>query len=109
MTEHFIYYGHIDYPQIILRQLDRIASIRTKMSYPINKIELEEYRNAVMTLYLISPPAVRREVGEPPASDLNTLDKYLVKLRDALERHGLIGGRVIEVGRPDVDLHEEGD
>jgi len=109
MSDSFIYYGRIDYPQIILRQLDRVAGIRTKLSYPVNRIELEEYRNAITTLYLISPPAVRKEVGEPASGNLNSLDMYLVKLRDALERHGLIGGRVLEVGRPDVDVHEESD
>jgi len=104
MSNEFVYYGRIDYPQIILRQLDRISNIRTKLSYPVNKIELEEYRNAVLTLYLISPPVVRRESGEPPKNgDLKSLDEYLVRLRDTLEKHGLIGGKVLEVGRPDVD------
>jgi len=105
--ESFVYYGRIDYPQLILRQLDRIASIRTKLSYPVNRIELEEYRNAVMTLYFLSPPAVRDEVGLPASTDLGSLDMYLVKLRDALEKRGLIGGNILERGRPDVNVHKK--
>ena len=106
-------YGKIDYPTILLRQLDRIMSIRTSISTPITKIELARYRSAILALYMVSPRKVREEVGAPPNGSLEDLDAYLVRLRDALERHGLIGVKILEVGSfeggRDADIHEEGD
>ena len=115
MTEELLpFYGRVDYPSIVLKQIDRILSIRSQISTPVNKVLLSKLRSAIVALYLVAPRCVRKEVGEPPNSSLEELDRYFVRLRDALEKHGLIGVRILEVGRPDIevdshaDLHEEG-
>lgn len=100
-------YGKLDYPSVIARQLDRILSIRSQISTPVNKVLLSRLRSAIVALWLISPRSVREEVGEPPSTTLEELDTFFIRLRDALEKHGLIGVRILEVGRPDVDVYEE--
>jgi len=107
------YYGRLDYPSVLLTQLVRISAVRSSLSYPVSSIDLFRYWSAVLVLYMLSPPSVRKRVGEPPRTSVEELDAYLVRLRDALEYEGLIGTRFIERGRPEVgfnaDLHEEGD
>jgi len=105
--QYTYYYGRIDYPAVIARQIDRIAYIRTNLSYPVNRIDFFRLQSAIKTLYMLSPKKVREAVGKPPNSSLSELDEYFMQLRDELEKCGLIGGKIIERGSPDVNIHEE--
>ena len=109
MEELVPYYGRIDYPSLIAIQLNRIASVRSRLSSLPTKGELYAYYSSVKVLYMLAPPAVRKEVGELPSPhSVDDLDEFFTRLRDALERHGLIARRFLEVGRADVDVLEEG-
>lgn len=105
MSEYVYYYGRIDYPGLVMRQLDRIASVRTNMSEPPLAPDVAAYYNAVVTLYMIIPKNVRDKIGKPPRS-LGELDGYVIRMRDELERIGLVGGKPLEVGRSAGVLEE---
>jgi hypothetical protein len=115
VSEYIPYYGRLDYPSVIARQLERIAAVRSNLEYPLNRIGLARYFNAVKTLYMISPRSVRERVGPPRDRSLEALDEYVMRLRDELERAGLIAVRYLETGRPDLgggglaDVLEEGE
>ena len=109
MPEDIVDYGRVDYPTLILIQLNRIASVRSRLSSRPTRDDVQSYYSSVKVLYMLAPPAVRREVGGLPSPrSVDDLDEFFTRLRDALEKHGLIARRVLEVGRPDVDVLEEG-
>jgi len=107
MDNRLIEYGRMDYPGVIASALLRIVAIRATMSNPVLKGDLERYRNAIMALYIILPPSIRKKVSIDKAKSLDDLDNVVMTIRDHLEKLGLLARKVLEVGSPDVDVYEE--
>ena len=105
MDNRLIEYGKMDYPGVIASALLRIVAIRANISNPVLKGDLERYRNAIMALYIILPSNIRKKIDLNKAKTLEDLDLIVMKIRDELERVGLLARKILEVGSPDVDLH----
>jgi len=119
-TEELLqYYGKLDYPAVIAAQLNRVALIGTNLTYPPTKPDIFKYCRALLMLRAISPKNVRESVKIPEVcKELKAqleLDEVTMLLRDGLEKAGMLGVKVLEVGRPEVgvgsdaNIHEESD
>lgn len=124
-TEYIETYEPLDYPALIMRQIDRVMRARSMVgayidreSYSINPKAFAKYVDALYALYFISPPEVQDEVGDPPPRPKNyevanrritlkTYDEYLKKLLRALNEAGFMTKRVYEVGKR-VSVQQEG-
>ena len=101
----------IDFGWVLARAIDRVAEARARVHPRLPKAEYErrvaELRAAVISLYNLLPPSVRRDLPNPRGFEIKALDDWVAAAVEALDRAGLlirkkrdrIGGEHVQVLR----------
>ena len=84
----------LDYSWVLVRQLDRILAVRSKLHRKKSRYEyemlLEEYASSLFALYIALPREVRESVKWPVDISLHSLDNVLSIIVDVLDKKNLL-------------------
>jgi len=84
----------LDYTWVLVRQLDRILAVRSKLHRKKSRYEyemlLEEYASSLFALYIALPREVRLNIKWPVNIDINNLDRVLSEIIDVLDKKNLL-------------------